>query len=185
MNLTNNNLLKSILLLIICIFVISCNENSNKTINNIKTKTSENLLQEDSLIENDNETDTLFEYEKKKKVFYTNQMKAKRIFLKRTRSCIDAGPKDSNYKFNQPYIISYKNANNTISAEFKIKSHCGKEFKGDYKIKNNKMIFTIENYSELLATCYCFHYYKLNIKTANDSIKNFRIVYKENQHYNK
>lgn len=178
MNLKNNNFLKTTFLLISCIIVISCNKNSNKTINN--TKTSENLLLEDSITENDNETDTLFEYEKKKKVFYTNQMKAKRIFMKRSRSCVDAGPKDTNYKFNQPYIISYKIANNTISAEFKIKSHCGKEFKGDYKIKNNKMIFTIENYSELLASCYCFHYYKLNIKTANDSIKDFRIVFKEN-----
>lgn len=180
MNLKNNNLIKTTLLLITCIIVISCNENSNKTINNTKTKTSENLLQDESLDKNDNETDSLFENRDKQITFYTNQMKAKRIFLKRTRSCIDAGPKDSNYKFNQPYIISYKYANNTINAEFKIKSHCGKEFKGDYKIKNNKMIFTIENYSELLASCYCFHYYKLNIKTANDSIKNFRIVYKEN-----
>lgn len=74
-------------------------------------------------------------------------------------------------------IIKSINASDSGTViEFKIAEACCQEFRGDYVIKKDTLVFHYEQVNEEMCSCICWYPYLLKIRNTKESFSAFRAI---------
>ena len=157
-------IIKLPILLVICIILFSCDE-SKKTQDEKKSK---NKI-EKSEVDNFNKKLTL------------NFKESKERMLKRGISFESLGDCDNSIseKTTTDIIITKESiTKSTLNVDFKFLQACCQTFGGDYKIKNDTLIFEYENVGEGICKCECWYKYKLKIRDIKEKFISYKLIQK-------
>jgi hypothetical protein len=120
--------------------------------------------EEQVVVESENENEVF-----SKKDYYEKQMKIKDFSLRINGACDDA-IEDTLHERSVIYIDSESDA----IIEFKFIGTCCQEFLGDYSIKNDTLIFALENVNHIECTCLCWYRYKLNLSNIQENYSSIK-----------
>lgn len=151
-------------LFLFCILLFSCDK-SKKTQNE---KDSKNKI-EKSEVDDFNKKLTL------------NVKESKERMLKKGISFETLGDCDNSIseKTTSDLIITKESiTKSTLNVDFKFLQACCQTFGGDYKIKNDTLIFEYENVGEGICTCECWYKYKLKIRDIEGKFTSYKLIQK-------
>ncbi|PLW92256.1 MAG: hypothetical protein C0592_11785 [Marinilabiliales bacterium] len=124
--------------------------------------------------------DFLFEQieqqQEQKKQDYINTMEKKSIVFEQIGDC-DEDDFDSLAETKHPLINTSEIKDSSLFVEFKFLDSCCQEFFGDYKIKNDTLVFKFEAVGSTACDCYCWYTYKLRIEHIANAFSDFEVVY--------
>lgn len=76
-------------------------------------------------------------------------------------------------------VITKENiTKSTLNVNFKFLQACCQTFGGDYKIKNDTLIFEYENVGEGICKCECWYKYKLKIEDIKGKFISYKLIQK-------
>lgn len=111
--------------------------------------------------------------------YYLNLMQTKNYSISMNAPCEDA-LSDNTVKRNECLILKETYENNTATINFKFKAACCQEFMGDYIIKNNKIIFNMEQVNDIVCGCICWYHYELKINNLNNKVNKIDLNFIDN-----
>lgn len=114
--------------------------------------------------------------QEEKKQNYISTMKKKSIVFEAYGDCVDALD-DTMHEEKFPYINSSKMSDSALFVDFKFIDACCQEFFGNYKVKNDTLVFKFEAVGSTACDCYCWYQYTLQINHIPKPFSAFEVVY--------
>lgn len=111
-----------------------------------------------------------------KKENYIKTMQEKSIAFEQYGDCEDALD-DTIHEERFPYINSSEIKDSSLFVDFKFIDSCCQEFFGNYKIKNDTLVFRFEAVGTSACDCYCWYQYTLSIEHIRESFSAIKLVY--------
>lgn len=114
-----------------------------------------------------------------KATYYLDKMKSKNYSIYMNAPCRDA-LEEKKYKRRECVILKKEITEKEAIIHFKFKAACCQEFLGDYKIKNNELIFKIDKVNDVVCSCICWYHYELKINELDTEIKKIKFDFIDN-----